>query len=208
MTEQLKFIWNSFFSFYSLNETQQNQFHKYLELLTEWNEMHNITSITDPHSIILDHFWDSLSISKATDLNKINSIADVGSGGGFPIVPIKIVYPHIKIYPIEVNQKKVAFLEFLAEKLDLRDVFISDIDWRTFLRKSEFKIEIFTARASLPIDELLRVFKPSSFYKESELIYWASKSWEPKAGQEKFISNEFDYKVGDKSRKLVFFKDI
>lgn len=208
MSGQLKFLWNSFFSFYNLNETQQNQFYKYLELLNEWNTMHNITSIVDPQSIILDHFWDSLSISKAIDLNLVKSIADVGSGGGFPIIPIKIMYPHLQVYPIEVIQKKVAFLEFISEKLNLENVTVSDLDWRTFLRQTNYKVDLFTARASLQIDELLRLFKPSCEYKDSKLIYWASKNWDPSEPQKKYVEQEYNYKVGDKSRKLVFFRNV
>jgi len=205
MTEKLNSIWESFFKFYNLKEEQKNQFLKYLKLLNEWNSMHNITGIEDPKAVILDHFWDSLSISKAMDLRKIDSIADVGTGGGFPIVPIKIMYPHLKIYPIEVVQKKVAFLEVLIEELKLEDVTVSDLDWRNFLRNTNFDIQLFTARASLPVDELIRMFKPSCRYKNAQLVYWASKNWNSSEDQKKYIFKEFDYKVAHKDRKLIFF---
>jgi 16S rRNA (guanine(527)-N(7))-methyltransferase RsmG len=207
MTEKFKSIFDSFFSFFNLNEIQKKQFYTYFELLDKWNAIHNITSIKDPKAIVLDHFWDSLSISKAIDLTKITSVADIGSGGGFPIIPIKIMYPHLKIYPIEVIQKKVAFLEALSEELKLENVTVCDVDWRNFLRSTSYEIELFTARASLHMDELLRMFKPSCLYKDSQLIYWASESWNPSGDQKRFIYKQFDYKVGNKVRKLIFFKN-
>ncbi len=198
-------LWQKFVDFYRLNEIQQRQFGQYIALLIDWNKKHNITSITEPYAIILDHFWDSLSLTKVMDVKTIASLADIGAGGGFPSVPIKIMYPHLKLFLIEVNQKKIAFLEELARHLELSDVRTCPIDWRTFLRKTSYPIELFVARASLSMAELLRLFRPSSIYQDAKLVYWASEYWQPTEEEKQFFIKCHEYQVGNKTRRLIIF---
>src|SRR5438105_1844085 len=99
-------IWLSFVQTNHLNEQQANQFKSYLSLLLEWNERFNITAITDPQKIVLDHFQDSLALTQFIDRSMIKGIADIGSGGGFPGIPLKIVLPDMPVVLIEVNSKK------------------------------------------------------------------------------------------------------
>lgn len=79
------------------------------------------------------------------------------------------------------------------------------MDWRTFLRKTKYPIDLFTARASLHTDELIRMFKPSCLYNKSGLVYWASKEWHLSAIEEPFFSKEVTYTVKNRQRKLIFF---
>ncbi len=190
----------------NLSSEQASQFERYLALLLEWNDKINLTAITQPSQIIKDHFQDSLYLKEQVDLKTISMICDVGSGAGFPGIPLKIAFPHLKVILLEVTLKKVQFLTAVIKALDLQDIEVCELDWRTFLRKTNHTIDLFVTRASLPMEELLRVFKPSSPYNQRTIIYWASQHWVPTEKDKPFVVKEFSYKVGFKVRKLVFFK--
>lgn len=203
-------IWGAFAKDYNLSSDQLNMFKRYYFLLKSTNKLHNLTAITDLQSVVDYHFKDSLALCKLLECSKISNLVDVGTGAGFPGIPLKILNPHMNLTLVEVNQKKVKFLNNLIQEFDLSNCEVIDLDWRNFLRQEpsngQDNIYTFCARASLSPDELIRVFKPSSNYKNSQLIYWASKKWMPEPNQNKFIKKEIDYKVGDKVRKLVLFK--
>lgn len=187
-----------------LSPEQLAQFKQYAQLLVAWNKRFNITAVTDIPSIITDHFQDSLRLAKLIDVSSLKSIVDVGSGGGFPGIPLAIKYPHLHVILIEVSAKKIQFLDTVIQSLGLEDrVSIFDQDWRTFLRTTDFAVDCICARASLSPQELMRMFKPASPYKDTLLVYWASKTWEPTDAVRPFVSQEASYKVGNKSRKLV-----
>lgn len=198
-------IWIEFQRELSLSSEELEKFKKYTVILREWNKKFNLTAITNLAGVIRQHFLDSLVLKKFVDLKKIESIADIGPGAGFPAIPLKILFPNLHVYLIEVNQKKQKFLRFLVDSLKLEKVEIVDIDWRTFLRKTEFNIDFFVTRASLHDIELIRIFKPACFYKNSQIIYWGSIDWLPYSKAEKYIKQEKIYKIGKKERKLVFF---
>lgn len=103
---------------------QTDQFLKYYELLIEWNTYMNLTAITDFESVLQKHFVDSLSLIKAVpDLNQISySLIDVGTGAGFPGVPLKIVFPNLKVTLLDSLQKRVLFLEKVISELNLQDI--------------------------------------------------------------------------------------
>lgn len=111
-----------------LNEKQVYQFVKYYEILMEWNSFMNLTAITDPDEVFKKHFVDSLSIVKAYDfLNELKKeksqcMIDVGTGAGFPGIPIKIVFPDVKITLLDSLNKRIKFLNEVIEKLDLKDI--------------------------------------------------------------------------------------
>ncbi len=188
----------------NLSTEQVEQFQEYEKLLKEWNEKFNLTAITDTAGIVNQHFRDSLILKNFIDLSKVNSIADIGPGAGFPSIPLKIAYPNLKVYLIEVNQKKQKFLDFIVKKLNLSDVEIIDLDWRTFLRKTEYDIDYFVTKAALHEVELIRMFKASCYYKNSKLIYWASFDWVAYPKAVEYILHENSYKLNKKDRKLVF----
>ncbi len=73
---------------------QQDQLEKFYHLLKSWNEKMNLTRIIELEDVYLKHFYDSLTLVKAVDLKKINSVCDIGSGAGFPGIVLKIVFPH------------------------------------------------------------------------------------------------------------------
>ena len=105
-----------------LNEKMSDNFFMYKDLLLEWNEKINLTAITEEREIILKHFIDSISILTAVEMKKEISIVDIGTGAGFPGIPVKIVYPDCKMTLIDSLNKRVKFLQEVITKLQLQDI--------------------------------------------------------------------------------------
>jgi 16S rRNA (guanine527-N7)-methyltransferase len=106
----------------NLNETQINQFLLYKKLLLEWNEKINLTAIIDENEIILKHFVDCLSIGAVYNIAPNTRIIDVGTGAGFPGVPIKIAYPEVNMTLLDSLNKRITFLDELSLQLGLENV--------------------------------------------------------------------------------------
>lgn len=105
-----------------LNETQLGQFTRYYELLVEWNERMNLTAITDPHDVAIKHMIDSLTAYDAKLFTDGVRVIDVGTGAGFPGIPLKIAYPHINLTLMDALNKRVGFLQMVVDELKLHDV--------------------------------------------------------------------------------------
>lgn len=105
-----------------LNEQQLAQLERYYELLVEWNEKMNLTGITERDAVYEKHFFDSISLAFYVNMNDIANLADIGSGAGFPSIPLKIVFPHLKVLIVDSLNKRIGFLQHLAEELELIDV--------------------------------------------------------------------------------------
>lgn len=202
--KMLEAAWQNLVKKYNLSLTQLEQFKLYLKELILWNKKFNITAIVDEIEVINYHFKDSLALAQFIDLSNLNTIADVGSGGGFPGLPLKILYPHLKLVLIEVNGKKVEFLQNLTSTLGLSEVIVTQIDWRAFIREHPMAVDLFCARASLQVEELVRIFKPGCAYKNSQLVYWAAQGWEP-AHLAPLVGRVCKYGVGNRERQLIFF---
>jgi 16S rRNA (guanine(527)-N(7))-methyltransferase RsmG len=198
---------SDFLKSFSLSPQQLEQLATYAQFLISENEKFNITAITSLEDVYKLHFYDSLMLSKQIDLNQVTSFADVGCGGGFPGIPLKIMFPHLTLHAIEVNEKKAAFLRMVARELGLANVQVHTCDWRTFLRTVDLQIDIFVARASLQVEELLKVFKPSSPYKSTKLFYWASAHWVPEKKEEAFVVDKYGYVVAGRKRFLICFQN-
>lgn len=203
-TEPFEKEWHAFVSAYALSEQQSQQFQLYQELLIQWNKKFNITTILDESDILNYHFKDSLSLVDVLDVSQCKGMVDVGSGGGFPGIPIKIKYPSIPMVLIEVNLKKVTFLREVIAALGLLDITVTDLDWRTFLRTTSYPLDIFLARASLQPGELVRMFKPSSHYGQGQLCYWAAQSWQPDSVVAPYVQKKYSYTLKNKKRQLIF----
>jgi 16S rRNA (guanine527-N7)-methyltransferase len=197
--------WQLFIKNAALTEEQAHQFKRYLELLLAWNEDINLTSIESVATIISHHFQDSLAVAEQIDFKDGDMICDVGSGGGFPGIPLKIKYPFLRVVLIEVVHKKVHFLNTVIKELGLQDIEVCSYDWRTFLRKTSHPINYFFARASLRPDELIRLFSPGWAYSGATLVYWASRDWQMGEKEASFFIKESSYSIDHKKRRLVFF---
>jgi len=197
-------VWLKFQELEDLTGEQLNLFKKYASLILEWNEKFNLTAISNLPEVITKHFRDSLILRKYLELNDFSTIADVGAGAGLPGIPLKILFPNLGLVLIEVNRKKLKFLKEVINSLNMKNVELCEMDWRTFLRKTEGNIDLFVARASLDPIELCRMFKPASSYREAKLVYWASESFEVSPRIEKFVLDVKNYKLGYRRSKLMF----
>lgn len=107
-----------------LDENQLNQFYNYFELLVEWNKFVNLTAITEMDEVITKHFVDSLSLIKSVvdiDMESYHLI-DVGTGAGFPGIPLKIAFPNLNITLMDSLNKRINFLNEVINKLGLKKV--------------------------------------------------------------------------------------
>jgi len=197
-------VWPKFEKECNLTSKQLSDFKCYEKLLSEWSKTRNLTAIRELAAVVNQHFKDSLPLADFVDMDSIKTIADVGAGAGFPGIPLKIMYPHLDLLLIEVNKKKQEFLREVIKELELENVEVVDVDWRTFIRKTESPIDLFITKAALDEVELSRMFKPTSSYRDRQLVYWASEDWVCKPAAEKFIRRVENYKLGRKDRKLVF----
>ncbi len=105
-----------------LSDKQRELFDLYYEILTDWNSKMNLTAITDKDEVWLKHFEDSLSLEQMIDLNEVDTVIDVGTGAGFPGIPLKIVYPHLRLTLLDSLDKRVRFLDNVINQLGLQDV--------------------------------------------------------------------------------------
>ena len=105
-----------------LTEQQLEQFKTYYEMLIEKNKVMNLTAITEKDEVIDKHFIDSISLNKAVDTTKPLKILDLGTGAGFPGIPLKIAYPNLKITLLDSLNKRIKFLQEVIEELGLQEI--------------------------------------------------------------------------------------
>ncbi len=120
---------------------------KYYELLVEWNNKFNMTTITKKEDVFLLHFYDSLLLSKYVDLNKKIELCDFGTGAGFPGLVLAIVFNNINVTLIESNGKKCSFLEEVVNTLKLKNVKIINDRMEIYSKNNKEKFDIVTCRA-------------------------------------------------------------
>lgn len=106
----------------SLSNRQIEQFIQYKDILLDYNQRINLTAITDEHDVILKHFADCIALIKPSAFNGDEAIIDIGSGAGFPAIPLKIALPNIKLTIVDSLNKRITFLQLLVEKLELSNV--------------------------------------------------------------------------------------
>ena len=122
-----------------LNEKQLCQFISYYELLIEWNQVMNLTAITDFKEVCKKHFTDSLSLVKAYDMSIPISVIDIGTGAGFPGIPLKIVFPNLKITLLDSLNKRVSFLQNVIENLKLSNIEVIHGRAEDYAKKERFR---------------------------------------------------------------------
>ena len=133
-----------------LTDQQKFQFERYFELLVEWNEKINLTAITEKEEVYLKHFYDSIApILQGLIENQEIKLLDIGAGAGFPSLPMKILYPQLDVTIIDSLNKRINFLQLLAEELDLEGVHFYHGRAEDFAQDKHFRaqFDIVTARA-------------------------------------------------------------
>lgn len=144
----------------SLSKEQLGQFYKYMNILLEWNKVMNLTAITKPEEIILKHFIDSLTILKY--IEKKDKIIDVGTGAGFPGIPIKIAFPETTILLLDSLNKRIKFLNEVISDLNLSNIETIHGRAEDYGRDKKYRemYDIALARAVAPLNTLLEYLMP------------------------------------------------
>lgn len=133
----------------SLNEKQLQQFQDFYELLIEKNKVMNLTAITEEEEVIDKHFIDSLTCKRVIDMDQVKSVIDIGTGAGFPGIPLKIVYPEIDFVLLDSLNKRVKFLNEVIDTLHLEKIQAVHGRAEDLARKPEFrgKFDLCVSRA-------------------------------------------------------------
>lgn len=140
-----------------LTEEQLNKLDKFYELLINWNEKINLTTITNCDDVYLKHFYDSLTLIKEVDLTKDLNICDVGSGAGFPGIVLKICFSNIKITLVDSLQKRVNYLNEVIKELNLKNITAIHSRMEEYSKTHEEEFDIITARAVANLNVLLEI---------------------------------------------------
>lgn len=144
-------------------EENKEKFLEYCNFLIEENKKYNLTSIVEPNEIMIKHFEDSIAMKDYIDMNNIKTLCDVGSGAGFPAIPLKICFPHLEVTIVEPTLKRIKFLEMLINKLQLEHVTLINARAEDVASDLQEKFDICTARAvantSILLELLVKMVK-------------------------------------------------
>lgn len=143
-----------------LEKEKIEKFYTYMNLLLEWNKKVNLTAITEPNDIILKHFIDSLTIQKY--INKNSKVIDIGTGAGFPGIPISIYRTDINIILVDALNKRIKFLDEVIEKNKLDNIKTIHERAEELAKNNQYreKLDIATSRAVAPLNVLLEYMLP------------------------------------------------
>ena len=141
-------------------QKQLEQLNRYYELIVEYNKVMNLTGITEKEQVYLKHFYDSLKIVKVIDLNKEETLCDIGTGAGFPGIVLKILFPNLKITLIDSLNKRIEFLKIVIKELNLNNIEAIHTRAEEYAIKNIEKFDVVTSRAVAPLNILLELSIP------------------------------------------------
>lgn len=189
---------------FTLTEKQMEQFHQYLLLLQEWNEKVNLTAITEEEEVYLKHFYDSVTLAKFVSFEEgaNETLCDVGSGAGFPSIPLKILFPHLKITIVDSLKKRINFLELLVSELGLETVQLVHARAEDFgqEKKNRQAFDVVTARAVARLSVLAEFCLPLTKVGGTFAAMKGAKASEELDDSKKAIKT-----LGGKTRKVEMF---
>lgn len=197
-----------------LNKRQYDQLCIYADFLVEYNKNVNLTAITDPVEILYKHFIDSILLTKYVDFSKKSAIIDVGTGAGFPSVPIKIFYPNIKITLLDSLNKRITFLKNLCQKIEIDAEFIhgrAEIIGKMPEYREKFDISCARAVANMSLlsEYCLPFVKVGGIFAAmkgpSENINASLNAVDLLGGR---FENDFSYEIESEKRKIVIVRKV
>lgn len=197
-----------------LNEKKYRKLDLYADFLVKYNENVNLTAITEPHEILRKHFIDSVLLSKYVDFPEDSSLIDVGTGGGFPSVPLKIFRPDIKLTLLDSLNKRIDFLKQLCDKLEVEAEFVherAEIASKLPEYREKFDYSCARAVANMPLlSELCIPFVKIggnflAMKGPTEYISLGKNAVELLGGT---IENTVNYELFDESRRIIVVRKI
>ena len=199
----------------SISDYQINQFIKYYNLLIEWNEKINLTAITEFNEVIIKHFLDSISVVKVCDFSNVTSIIDIGTGAGFPGIPLKILFPDIRIVLLDSLNKRIDFLNLVISELSLSNIETYHGRAEEFARDSLFreKFDLCVSRAVANLSTLSEICIPFVSIDGCFIPYKSSKVDEELEGcvntfelLDSYVDKIFKFSFFDNERSFVIIK--
>lgn len=197
-----------------LTDKMIDQFEEYAVLLIDWNKKMNLTAITEPRQIAIKHFLDSLSLFSAYEVPQAAKVIDVGTGAGFPGVPIKIARPDVELTLLDSLQKRLAFLDVLTDQFELKVALVhsrAEDGARKDLFREKFDVAV--SRAVAPLNVLLEyclpfvkvggVFVALKGSRAQEEIYTAKNALQVLNGEIVKVEN---FKLDEEERNIIVIK--
>ncbi len=142
----------------TISDEQIKEFYEYMNLLLEWNEKINLTAITEPKEVIMKHFIDSITVEKY--INNSDLVADIGTGAGFPGIPLNIVKNNANYVLVDSLNKRINFLNEVINDLNLKNIKTVHSRVEDFAKNNREKFDVATSRAVAALNILLEYLLP------------------------------------------------